>query len=89
MGYKFVKVPQLWIDCLAKPGTTAATYRTAFYLLDRAIFADHVLLSTTALKKRGVGQRSKWRAIAQLRQMGLIAVEQHSGRLPRVKVRFK
>lgn len=89
MGYKFVKFPKMWEDCLAKRGTTVSTYRVAFYLLDRARFAEHVPLSTAALKKRGVSQRSKWRALEQLGQAGLVGVERHKGRLPLVKVRFR
>ena len=33
-----------------------STYRVALYLLDRAHFAEHVPLSTAALKKRGVSR---------------------------------
>ena len=75
MGYKYVKFPRMWEACLAKRGTLVSTYRVALYLLDQAHFAEHVPLSTAALKKRGVSQRSKWRALEQLRQAGLIAVE--------------
>lgn len=89
MGYKYVKFPRLWEEWLAKWGADGSTYRVALYLLDRAHFAEHVPLSTAALKKRGVSQRSKWRALEVLRQAGLIAVEHRPGRPPLVKVRWR
>ena len=89
MGHKFVKFPKMWETCLTKRGVTVATYRVALYLLDQARFAEHVPLSTAALKKRGVSQRSKWRTLEPLRQAGLIAVEHRRGRPPLVKVRWR
>ena len=89
MSAKFIKVPKMWEACLAECGAEASTYRLALYLLDRATFAEHVPLSTAALKKRGVSRTSKWRALEQLRQAGLVAVEHRRGRPPVVKVRWK
>ena len=86
---KFVKFPKMWEVCLAERGADGSTYRVALYLLDRGNFAEHVPLSTAALKKRGVSRASKWRAVEQFRQAGLIAVEGHKGRLPLVKVRWR
>jgi len=86
---KFIKFPKMWEACLAERGADGSTYRVALYLLDRATFAEHVPLSTNALKKRGVSQASKWRALERLRQVGLIAVEHRRGRPPLVKVRWR
>jgi hypothetical protein len=86
---KFIKVPKMWEVCLAEHGAEASTYRVALYLLDRANFAEQVPLSTAALKRRGVSRASKWRALKQLRQAGLIAVEHRRGRPPLVKVRWR
>lgn len=86
---KFVKFPAMWEACVAKRGTLVSTYRVALYLLDQARFAQHVPLSTAALKKRGVSRASKWRALGQLSRAGLVGVERHKGRLPVVKVRWR
>jgi hypothetical protein len=89
MGYKFVKFPKMWQVCLAEQRADASTYRLALYLLDRTAFSDQVPLGNAALKRQGVSQRSKWRALEKLRRLGLIAVETRRGRPPLVKVRFK
>jgi hypothetical protein len=68
MSRKFIKVPKMWEMCLAERGADGSTYRVALYLLDRANFAEHVPLSTAALRKRGVSQRSKWRALERIAQ---------------------
>jgi len=86
---KFVNFPKMWEVCLAERRADGSTYRVALYLLDRGNFAEHVPLSTAALKKRGVSRASKWRAVEELRRAGLIAVEGHKGRLPLVKVRWR
>ena len=88
MSYKFIKFPKMWQACLAEKCADGSTYRVALYLLDRAAFSEHVPLGNAALKRRGVSQRSKWRALQQLRQAGLIAVENRQGRPPLVKVRW-
>ena len=89
MSYKFIKFPKMWQACLAEKRANGSTYRVALYLLVRAAFSEQVPLGNAALKRQGVGQRSKWRALQQLRQAGLIAVENRQGRLPLVKVRWK
>jgi hypothetical protein len=89
MSGKFIRVPKMWESCLAECGAEASTYRLALYLLDRANFAELVPLSTAALKRRGVSRASKWRALEQLRQTGLVAVEHRPGRPPLVKVRWR
>jgi hypothetical protein len=86
---KFVKFPKMWQVCLAEKRADGSTYRVALYLLDRASFSEQVPLGNAALKKQGVSQRSKWRALEQLRQAGLIAVEARRGRPPLVKVRWR
>jgi hypothetical protein len=86
---KFIKVPNTWEVCLARCGAEGSTYRLALYLLDRATFTELVPLSTAALKRRGVSRASKWRALEQLRQAGLVAVEHRRGRPPLVKVRWR
>lgn len=75
MGCKFVKFPRMWQACMAERRMEASAYRVALYLLDRATFSEHVPLGNQVLRKHGVSRASKWRAIEQLRQAGLIAVE--------------
>jgi hypothetical protein len=89
MSRNFIKVPKMWEGCLAERDVGVSTYRVALYLLERAAFAEHVPLGTAALEKRGVSRTSKWRALEQLRQAGLIAVEHRRGRPPLVKVRWR
>ena len=85
---KFVKFPRMWQVCLAEMRANACTYRVALYLLDRASFSPQVILSTAAMEKRGVSRAGKRRALQQLRQKGLIAVEEHPSKSPIVTVRF-
>jgi hypothetical protein len=85
---KFVKFPRMWQVCLAEMRANACTYRVALYLLDRASFSRRVVLSTAAMEKRGVSRTGKRRALQQLRQKGLIAVEEHPSKSPIVTVRF-
>jgi hypothetical protein len=79
----------MWQVCLAEMHADGSMYRVALYLLDRAAFSEEVPLGNAALKRQGVSQRSKWRALQQLRQAGLIAIENRRGRPPLVKVRWK
>ena len=88
MGQKFVKVPKMWQVCLAEKRAGASTYRLALYLLDKSTFSEEVPLRNGALKGQGVGRRTKWRALEQFRQFGLIAVETRPGKPPLVKVRW-
>jgi len=74
---------------LADRNANGSTYRVALFLLNQGHFSRHVRLSTARLKKWGVSERSKWRALKALSEAGLIATENHKGRLPVVKVRFR
>jgi hypothetical protein len=88
MGHKFVKFPRMWQVCMAERRMDASAYRVALYLLDRANFSDHVPLGNRILAKHGVGRTSKWRALHQLAQAGLIGIERQQGKAPVVKVRW-
>ena len=67
---------------------TGCTYRVALYLLDRASFTNQLVLSTSALRKLGVSRNGKRGALQQLRQAGLIAVEERADKNPIVTVRW-
>ena len=88
MSSKFVMFPKMWQTCLAEQHADGSTYRVALYLLDRASFSEHVPLGNRVLEKQGVSRASKWRALRLLRRAGLIAVDDHKGRVPRVRVRW-
>jgi hypothetical protein len=88
MSPKFVKFPRMWQACMAERRMDASTYRVALYLLDRASFSDHVPLGNRVLAKHGVSRAGKWRALRQLGQAGLIAIERRRGKAPVVNVRW-
>jgi hypothetical protein len=88
MSTKFVKFPKSWQVCLAELHADGSVYRVALYLLDRASFSEYVRLGNRVLEKQGVSRASKWRALRKLRHAGLIAVDDHKGRVPRVRVRW-
>jgi hypothetical protein len=60
----------------------------ALYLLDRASFTNQFVLSTSALRKLGVSRNGKRRALQQLRQAGLIAIQERPDKNPLVTVRW-
>ncbi len=64
VSYKFIKFPKMWQACLAEKRADGSTYRVVLYLLDRAAFSEHEPLGNAALKRHGVSQRSKWRALS-------------------------
>jgi len=78
----------MWQVCMAEMRANACTYRVALYLLDRATFSRRVVLSTTTMQNHGVSRTGKRRALQQLQQKGLIAVEEHPNKSPVVTVRF-
>jgi hypothetical protein len=86
--HKFVKFPWMWQVCLAENRADGSTYRVALYLLNKASFSGVVPLGNRVLEKHGVSRASKWRALEHLRNAGLIAIEERSGRPPLVKVRW-
>jgi hypothetical protein len=85
---KFTKFPKMWREQLMRVRANGCTYRVALYLLDRASFTNQLVLSTSALRKLGVSRNSKRRALQQLRQAGLIAVEERPDKNPIVTVRW-
>jgi len=86
---KFIKVPRMWQKCLADIEADGSTYRLALYLLDRAAWSEQVPLGNRVLVKHGISRWAKWRALEQLRRIGLISVESRPGRPPIVRVRWR
>jgi hypothetical protein len=84
---KFVKVPFEWMDRLNR-ARHASTFKVALALLHRRwkTSSNTVLLQNTGLGFAGVSRRQKWRALAELERLGLIAIERRVRKSPRVTV---
>jgi hypothetical protein len=83
----FIKVPWSWVERLAG-ARHVATYRVALHLLyqhwrqgDRPI-----LLANGMLRREGVAPGTKWRALRELEQLGLITIERRPCKSPLVTV---
>jgi hypothetical protein len=84
---RFVKVPWLWIDLLL------ATNRVETYRLVHHVLYEHwrtegqdIVLSNAALKRLRISRWSKWRALGELEQLGLIQIERRPRKAPRIRV---
>jgi hypothetical protein len=88
MKSKFVKFPKMWRVRLAEIRAGGCAYRVALYLLDRACWSRQVILSTATMRRLGVSRNGKRSAIRQLREAGLVAVEERPRKSPIVTVRF-
>jgi hypothetical protein len=84
---QFVKVPWIWIDRLAKT-SSANTYRVVLHLLYEhwRHNAQPFPLPNGMLEMGGITRFAKWRALAELEQLGLVSVEKRSRRSPKVTV---
>ena len=85
---RFTKVPDVWFQCLADIRADGCTYRVALYLLREARWGQFVTLSSAALQKLGVSRNGKRSALRQLREVGLVAVEERPNKNPVVKVKW-
>jgi hypothetical protein len=83
----FIRVPWTWVEKLA-PSRSANTYRVALYLLymhwknKEAPFK----LANGMLAIDGVTRFSKWRALQELEQAGLIRIEKRPRKSPVITV---
>jgi hypothetical protein len=85
---QFVQVPWLWVECLR--GVRAGnTYRLALLLLyEHWRTGGHsIAVSNVAVLAEGLSRRAKWRSIAELERLGLIKVQRHRSRAPRISLR--
>jgi hypothetical protein len=80
---KFIMVPWPWFERL-KPSRRGSTYRVAMFLLHLhwRNGGQPIKLSNVVLEEVGIGRRSKWNAIRELEQLGLIQVERQHRRSP-------
>jgi len=88
MRRKFTMVPDMWYVRLAEIHANECAYRVALYLLKEARWSPYVTASSAALLKLGVGRKGKRSALQQLREAGLIAVEERPNKNPIAKVRW-
>lgn len=86
----FVKVPMLWVQCLAERRAGVNTYRVALYLLREAWRTNNpkVKLTNAVLAANGVDRKGKATALRQLREAGLVSVAERPKRSPSVTVHF-
>jgi hypothetical protein len=79
----FVKVPWTWVERLAEARYTA-TYRVALHLLYESWKqkGGPVKLPNGMLAKDGVSRWQKWRALDDLKNLGLINVERRTRKSP-------
>jgi hypothetical protein len=79
---QFIMMPMPWFEKLA--GTTDQTHRVVLYLLHLHWKGNGgpIKLANGMLRSCGVSPRSKWRALAELEQRGLIEVERRPRRSP-------
>jgi hypothetical protein len=86
-SHGFVMVPKMWLLRLREVKARGTTYHVAAVILDKARWSEWVTLSNEVA---GVDRRTKYVAVKQLREAGLILVEDlGNGRSPRVKALFR
>jgi hypothetical protein len=86
---QFVMVPWGWIERLAKTAS-ANTYRVALHLLHQHWKNNSrpFLLPNGLLVMEGVTRFAKWRALAELEELGLVLVEKRPRRSPKITVQL-
>jgi hypothetical protein len=79
---QFTKFPDSWSRRLRS--ARGVTYRVALFILRQYWKSNgrSVRLSNTALAREGVGRHSKWRALHELEEAGLIRVEKRPRKSP-------
>jgi hypothetical protein len=84
-GRTFTIVPNNWRERLAE-AHLIATYRLALLVLHQHWKGGGkpFTLSNGMAAREGVGQKAKWRGLAELEQLGLITLERRKRRSPRV-----
>jgi hypothetical protein len=82
---KFIRVPWAWVDQL-KATKRASTYRLALIMIYEywRTGGRPIKLSNAMLAGDGVTRKSKWRALRELEQLGLVKVERQPRKSPMV-----
>jgi hypothetical protein len=81
----YVQFPWSWIDRL-QSAQRVSTYRLALLLVYESWRTGRsaVVLSNVFAEAEGLSRRSKWNALAELESLGLVQVERHRRRSPRL-----
>lgn len=85
---QYVQFPWEWVERL-QAAKRISTYRLALVLVYESwrLGGRPITLSNVAALAEGLSPRSKWRALAELEQLGLIKVERRRRHAPRVSLR--
>jgi hypothetical protein len=89
----FIKVPDFWVDRLLT-AKHAATLKLALHLLTKRFESwtkdkQFTLANGVLEEKFGISRWVKWRALAELEQLGLIWIERRRRRSPLITVRIR
>jgi hypothetical protein len=86
----FVRFPMAWARQLVTIDAGKCTYQVALYLLHEVwrTKSNFVKVTNVGLKQWGVGRKGKQHALDQLRDQGLISVENRGRKSPVVKVKL-
>jgi hypothetical protein len=85
-GHAFTMFPDIWCQQLRKVKARGTTYHVAIVILDKSRWSEWVVMSNGVA---GVSRHTKHDALRQLRDAGLILVEERRGKSPRVKALFR
>jgi hypothetical protein len=84
---QFIKFPWAWMDRLV------ATRRTTTYRLVLILVYEHwrtggrpIMLSNIAAAKEGLSRHSKWRALRELENLGLVVLEKRPKKSPTIRL---
>ena len=84
---QFIKFPWAWMDQL-RATTSGSTYRLALMLA-----YEHwrkggrpIVLSNIAAEKGGLSRHSKWRALKELENLGLVVLEKQPRKSPTIRL---
>lgn len=81
----YVQFPWTWIDRL-QSAKRVSTYRLALLAVYESwrTGSRTIVVSNVVSRAEGLSRRSKWNALAELEELGMIQVERRAGRAPRV-----
>jgi hypothetical protein len=88
VGHAFTRFPKVWRQQLRKVKARGTTYEVAMVILDKARWAEWVTLPNAGLAKLGIDRYAKYDALKQLREAGLVMVEERGRQSPRIKALF-
>jgi hypothetical protein len=86
MSTRYVKLPEMWITVLISRNATAADWRVAVNLLQRAKFGRSFKYANGAAARLKISRRTKNRSLDRLATWGLIGLSNRLGKSPTVSV---